>query len=113
MKNIYPYGFRKQTYTVSDDGIVSQISSIIYIEDYVDSFLEHKGMMFLNEVPTTDAENILLNDYISKTEKIYLGSFVLGKEKVILEKEVRNKLKIKIKAETENWKEVYGDNCNM
>ncbi|MBJ2175859.1 hypothetical protein JBL43_16515 [Aureibaculum sp. A20] len=111
-KNIYPYGFRKQTYKVANNGKVTLRSSIIYVKDYVDAYAEHKGMQFLDTVTNSANDQKLLNDYVSKVEEMYSSKFVFGKQKETLEKEVRTLLKNEIKENTGYWKEVYGDNCN-
>ncbi|GAA3521685.1 hypothetical protein GCM10022393_40140 [Aquimarina addita] len=113
MKNIYPYGFRKQIYLVNEKGFVSLESSKLYIETYVDEWNEHKGMKFLKIKPKTDSETELMNDYISKAEKMYFGNFVFGDHKNILENEVRKKIGETIIENTKYWKEVYGENCRM
>ena len=113
MKNIYPYGFRKQIYSVDANGIVSLESSKLYIESYIDAWNEHKGLKYLKNKPKTAEEIELLNDYISKAEKMYKGDFVLGKNKDRLEAEVRKNIGEVITENTKYWKEVYGGNCKL
>ncbi|WP_158976240.1 hypothetical protein [Cellulophaga sp. L1A9] len=109
-KNIYPYGFRKEVYTVNNKGEFHIKTTKLYIESYIDDWTEHQGMKYLNSAPKLGSEIILMNDYISKSEKMYHSHFVLGNEKQKLEQEVRDVLKTKIKENTGYWKEVYGEN---
>ena len=109
-KNIYPYGFRKQTFEVSNDGMIYEKSIVFYIEDYVDSNIAHKGMEYLNKDPKSASDRELLNDYISKAEELYEANFILGDAKVALEKEVRTLLKNEIESNTGSWKDIYGKN---
>jgi hypothetical protein len=113
VKNIYPYGFRKQIYSVSDNGTLLLKESEIYIENYVDSWSAHEGMKYLKQDPNSQTEIKLLKDYITKVETMYSSNFVSGKSKIELEKYVRNKLKDRIIENTKYWNEVYGENCNM
>lgn len=112
-KNIYPYGFRKQTYQVSNDGSLNLVKSELYIETYVNNWTTHKGMKYLFNAPNAENAKTLFKDYVAKAEKMYSGSFVFGKEKDNLEIEIREKLKNKISAETNYWEEVYGQNCKI
>jgi len=111
--NKYPFGFRKQVYTVKKNGKLHLTKSKLYIESYVgDDWELHKGMKYLKIEPQTAAEANLLKDYISKVEKKYFGIFVLGKNRDVLEKEVRKKIGNLIFENTKYWEEVYGKNCN-
>ena len=113
MKNIFPFGFRKQVYSVNKNGLVNLESSSLYIETYVDDYCKHKGMDFLENKPKSEIEQALKNDYISKAEKMYFGKFVFGKDKIALETEVRNRIGKTIVENTKYWKDLYGENCNM
>ncbi len=112
-KNIYPYGFRKQIYSVDEKGTLLLEKSEIYIENYLDDWSVHEGIKYLNKELNSKSELKLLNDYISKAESIYSSKFVLGNNKIKLENYVRNKLKKVIEENTKYWKEIYGENCNM
>ena len=113
MKNIYPYGFRKQIYYVTPKGSVSLENSQLYIEAYVDEWNVHQGMQYLNNKPKTNEEKAYLKDYILKAEQMYDGHFVFGENKSVLENEIRQALAIAITENTKYWKAVYGDNCKM
>ncbi|QXP61646.1 hypothetical protein [Olleya sp. HaHaR_3_96] len=113
MKNIYPYGFRKQIYYVTPKGTVSLESSQLYIEAYVDEWHVHQGMQYLNNKPKTNEEKESLKDYILKAEQMYDGHFVFGENKSVLENEVRQELAEAITENTKYWKAVYGENCKM
>ncbi len=121
--SLMPYGFSKQVYSISKNGMVKLKKSEIYIEDFVDSedrdLFEgngwtHKGIKYLTQKPTNKNEQFLLDNYISYIEKKYKSKFVNGKSKKILEKEVRTKLKGKIEEHTKAWenKEIYGNSKN-
>lgn len=111
-KNIYPFGFRKQIFKVEKSGNLIPISSVLYVESYVDSYHKPETIPYLNKKDKSVSETKKVRDYISKIEKEYNGEFILGKAKVKLEKEVRNILKEDIKENTKYWKEVYGTNYN-
>ena len=113
MNNIYPFGFRKQTYSINENGLIRLESSKLYVESYVDEWNEHKGMKYLKIKPKNGSETDLLNDYISKAEKMYSGNFVFEDNKDALENEVRKKIGETIIENTKYWKEVYGENCRM
>ncbi len=121
--SLMPYGFSKQVYSISKNGMVKLNKSEIYIEDFVESedknLFEndgwtHKGIKYLTQKPKNENEQILLDNYINYIEKRYNSKFVNGKSKKILETEVRAKLKEKIEKHTKAWenKEVYGNSKN-
>lgn len=112
-QNIYPYGFRKQTYTVASNGSVKLSKTALYIKTFMDNWETHPGMKYLNTAYKTNQEKTLFEDYIDKTEKKYASKFVFGQTKDNLEKEVRKELKNDIFENTKNWKEIYTSNCNM
>ena len=119
---IFPYGFRKQTYEIQDNGHLILTNSQIYIEDYVENKNEdwkyfeskgswyHKGIDFLNKQPKTSFEKDALSDYTERIERYYQAELVLGNEAQLLEQEVREKLKNEIQIATNEWieGEVYG-----
>lgn len=107
-KNIYPFGYKKQVCIINTDGTITIEKADIYVESYVDSYKEHKGMVFLHKSPRTVIEYALLKEYITAIEKMYMGNFVTGKELNKLAKDVRVELKTKIETHTRFWKEVYG-----
>ena|SRR6218665_1450324 len=109
---VYPFGFRKQTYSLKNTAKIKLIESEIYIENYVND-TKLKGMLYLNSNPKTKKENNLLNNYIKAIESKYNGKFVLGEEKKKLQKEVKKALKNEISSNTKNWKEIYGQNQKL
>ncbi len=120
MPSFLRFGFQKQVYSVTNNGIVKLKYSKIYIEDLVETdnpdFIigvggTHKGFAYLNKKPITDEEKMWLDDYVKSAEKQYNAKFVFGEERQALEKEVREKLKEKIAEQTNDWdiyKEAYG-----
>lgn len=112
-KNMFPFGFKKQTYIMNSNGTISLEKSIIYVEDYVDSYEKPKAINHLFQTPKNTTERNELKRYITEIEKIYEGNFVTGKELDKLAKEVKTKLKAQIKEHTSFWKKVYGVNCKI
>lgn len=112
-KNMYPFGYKKQTYIVNSKGTIALEKSIIYVEDYVDSYEKPKAINYLYQTPKNAKERNELKRYVAEIEKIYEGNFVTGKELDKLAKEVNTKLKSEIKEHTSSWKEIYGVNCKL
>ncbi len=111
-KNVYPFGFRKQIYKVKKSGKILAVSSILYVESYVDSFNKPEAIDYLHKKTKTAFEIKKVKEYTSIIEKEYEGKFVVHKVKNKLEREVRNVLQKEIKMNTKYWKEVYGTNHN-
>lgn len=108
-KNIYPFGFRKQVYSVSDTGAVVLKKSEIYLETYIDSWAdEHKGMKYLRHQPKSALEKQQLDDYTTKVAKKYASEFVFGKPRKNLEYEVRRQLGSRITDRTQFWESMFG-----
>ncbi len=99
--NIFPFGFRKQVYTVDKKGIVSLTQAQFYIETDV------RGSKLLRKKSLSKKEKSELGVYKELLEYRYLSKFAEGKEKDILEQEVRLKLKEAIEDHTKDWEEVY------
>ncbi len=114
-QNIYPFGFRKQIYSVNKNGIIYLISSKLYIEDFPNSFEIPSNIKTPDDYNNYRANYIYLlskkskkiKSYLSTIEKMYAGEFVFGKEKEKLENEVRLKLKEKIELHTDGWEKYY------
>ena len=109
---VLPFGFREQIYTVDSLGILKLSEAKIYIENIVSSenknFIEengwkHKGLKYLNKVPKSKYEKILLDDYIKNVEKEYNSKFVLNDKRDELEKNVRSIMEKEIEKYTGNW----------
>lgn len=113
----YPYGVRKQVYSVDAKGVVKPISAVIYVEDVVGNPLEHdpqqEYLQFLNTAPQTDQQKKALNHYIETMQTKYKARFVNGQEREQLLKEVKTRLAKKIAVETQGWKENFGQNLRM
>lgn len=113
----YPYGVRKQVYSVDVKGVVKPISAVIYVEDVMGNPLEHNPqqdyLQFLNTAPQTDQQKKALNDYIQAMQKQYKARFVNGQEREQLLKEVKTRLAKQIEVETKGWKEDFGKNLRM
>ncbi len=124
--NLFPFGFRKQVYSIGKNGSVKLTDAKLYIESETEGYPDtniyqpkdleeyhqpreyYKKLRFLltNKL-TAPSEIKLLKKYISSIEEDYSGKFVLGKEKDLLEQEVRKKMHDAISLHTENWKEVF------
>ena len=119
---IFPFGFRKQTYSIEESGRLSKLTAEIFIEDNIEKSIgkeifynehnnwKHKGLKFIYKKPRNNFEIKAKKDYIKSIEKMYNANFVFGKEKQALEKEVRTKMKNEIATHTGDWKEgeMYG-----
>ncbi len=108
----YPFGARKQVYTVLPAGGLKPAGAEIYLEDYVEEF-ERNGIAYLRTGPKGKSQTETLRSYIAHIEKAYSAQFVTGKSKQLLLAEVRRKLRKEIKKETGHWKEIYGAHTRM
>ena len=119
--SIYPFGFRKQVYTIGETGNLIKQETQIYVEDNIDKDLgnkifyaehewKHKGLEFLQKSPKNYFEKRAKENYIENIEKMYKGKFVFDIDKTNLENEVRAVLKTEIALHTGEWKEgeAYG-----
>ncbi len=114
-KEIYPFGFRKQTYQVNNKGRLILISSELYIEDF-DISPGHptsvdKQIALLAKAKKNASVRPQLQQYIDDMEQKYNALFVWDNKKDILETEVRNILQYKIEKYTKDWNISYGKNC--
>lgn len=113
----FPYGVRKQVYSVDPKGMVKLISAEIYVEDVMgDPFTNHPQedyLQFLNTPPKNNQQKKALNDYIQSMQSRYQARFVHGQVRVLLIKEVKAKLAKQIANETKGWKEDFGQNVRM
>jgi hypothetical protein len=119
---LYPFGFRKQTYSIEETGKIIKQKAELFIEDNVEkgvgkekfyaahSNWKHKGLGFIYTSPQNDFEKEAKEDYIRNIEIMYRGTFVFGKRKEALEKEVRQELSKEITLHTGDWKagEAFG-----
>ncbi|WP_228256303.1 hypothetical protein [Acinetobacter wuhouensis] len=105
----YPYGVRKQIYTVNDKGGVDLTSAVIYVEDYnsegdpqeIDA--EKEYLQFLHTAPKNQQQRQALNHYMQSMQTRYKARFVSGKERTQLIQEVERRLAPQIKTETQSW----------
>lgn len=113
----FPYGVRKQVYSVDPKGMVKLISAEIYVEDVMgDPFTNHPQedyLQFLNTPPKNTQQKKALNDYIQSMQSRYKARFVHGQARALLIKEVKAKLAKQIANETKGWKEDFGQNVRM
>ncbi|WP_335990847.1 hypothetical protein [Acinetobacter bereziniae] len=113
----YPYGVRKQTYTVDAKGNVKLVSALLYVEDVMDDPLkinpDEGYLQFLHHPPKTKQQQRILNDYVQTMQTQYKGRFVHGQERALLIKEVKTRLAKQIARETQGWKEQFGNNARM
>ena len=105
----YPYGVRKQIYTVNAKGGVDLTSAVIYVEDYnsegdpqeIDA--EKEYLQFLHTAPKNQQQRQALNHYMQSMQIRYKARFVSGKERTQLIQEVEKRLAPQIKTETQSW----------
>ncbi|WP_151801948.1 hypothetical protein [Acinetobacter guillouiae] len=113
----YPYGVRKQTYTVDAKGKVKLVSAVLYVEDILGDPLstnpDEEYLQFLHTAPKTKQHQRALNEYIQTMQSDYKGRFVHGQERARLIQEVKSKLAKQIATETKGWKEQFGTNVRM
>ena len=113
----YPYGVRKQVYSVSNSGAVKPVSAEVYIEDVIGNPLESNPqqdyLQFLAVQPQIQKDKMALNNYIKIMQKRYKARFVSGVERKQLITEVKMKLAQQIADETKGWKEDFGSNLRM
>ncbi len=113
----FPYGVRKQVYSVASNGTVKLTSAVIYVEDVMgDPLTSHPQedyLHFLNTPPRNNQQKQALNDYIQTMQSRYNARFVDGQERTLLIKEVKAKLAKQIAIETKGWKEDFGVNVRM
>lgn len=111
---ILPFGFRKQTYEINQNGKIALVDSAIYMETSLEKtennemfFREHQyvhvGMNFLDKTPKNTFEINALKDYKKNVEKEYHANFVRRNDRKKLEKEIREMLKNEIKLATKDW----------
>lgn len=108
----YPFGFRKQIYSVNNEGKLRLRNSEIYIEDKIGN-IENDIVLPLKSNPKTKAEKELLAKYINAIEQKHNTKFVMGIEKAALEKEVRKSLEKEIQTATKDWKTTYGSRAKF
>ena len=105
----YPYGVRKQIYTVNAKGGVDLTTAVIYVEDYnsegdpqeIDA--EKEYLQFLHTAPKNQQQRQALNHYIQSMQTRYKARFVSGKERAQLIQEVEGRLAFQIKEE-KDWR---------
>ncbi len=100
-KNTFPFGLRKQIYTVDKRGVVSLAQAQIYM------VTGKQVQELLTQQSLSADEQKHLKDYIRRIEKDYSATFVTGKERKILEQDVRFTLKEAIEENTKDWEEVF------
>lgn len=105
----YPFGFRKQIYSLNNSGKLKLTKAEIYIEDNVNE----KGISYLKSTPKTKAEKELFTKYINAIEQKYKANFVNGKEKIALQKEVKKALEKEVQIATKDWKMTYGNRAKF
>ena len=109
----YPYGVRKQIYTVNAKGRVDLTTAVIYVEDYnsegdpqeIDA--EKEYLQFLHTAPKDQQQRQALDHYIQSVQTHSKARFVNGKERAQLIQEVEGRLASQIKIETNGWKERF------
>ncbi len=99
--NIFPFGFRKQIYTVDKHGVVSLAQAQIYM------VTGKQVQELLTQQSLSADKQKLLKQYIRSIEKDYSATFVTGKERKILEQDVRLTLKEAIEDHTKDWAEIF------
>lgn len=113
----FPYGVRKQIYSVASNGTVKLTSAVVYVEDVMgDTLTSHPQedyLQFLNTSPKNNQQKKVLKDYIQAMQSRYNARFVEGQERALLIKEVKAKLAKQIAIETKGWKEDFGVNVRM
>lgn len=113
----FPYGVRKQVYSVDSNGMVKLISAVVYVEDAIDNPLETNPdqdyLQFLTIQPKSPKDKLALNNYIQQMQTRYKARFVHGQERTQLIKEVKSKLASQIAVETKGWKEDFGQNVRL
>ena len=111
----YPYGVRKQIYTVNAKGRVDLTTAVIYVEDYnsegdpqeIDA--EKEYLQFLHTAPKNQQQSQALNHYMQSMQTRYKARFVSGKERTQLIQEVEKRLAPQIKTETQGWQADFKD----
>ena len=111
----YPYGVRKQIYTVNAKGGVDLTTAVIYVEDYnsegdpqeIDA--EKEYLQFLHTAPKNQQQRQALNHYIQSMQTRYKARFVSGQERTQLIQEVEKRLAPQIKTETQGWQADFKD----
>ena len=109
----YPYGVRKQIYTVNAKGGVDLTTAVIYVEDYnsegdpqeIDA--EKEYLQFLHTAPKNQQQRQALNHYIQSMQTRYKARFVSGKERAQLIQEVEGRLAFQIKEEKDYLKKHF------
>lgn len=113
----FPYGVRKQVYSVDSKGMVKLISAVVYVEDTISNPLETNPdqdyLQFLTIQPKSPKDKLALNNYIQQMQTRYKARFVHGQERTQLIKEVKSKLASQITVETKGWKEDFGQNVRL
>ena len=113
----FPYGVRKQVYSVDPKGMVKLISAVVYVEDTISNPLETNPdqdyLQFLTIQPKSPKDKLALNNYIQQMQTRYKARFVHGQERMQLIKEVKSKLASQIAVETKGWKEDFGQNVRL
>ena len=109
----YPYGVRKQIYTINAKGGVDLTTAVIYAEVFnsegspeeVDA--EKEYLQFLHTAPKDQQQRQALDHYIQSVQTHSKARFVNGKERAQLIQEVEGRLASQIKIETNGWKERF------
>lgn len=113
----FPYGVRKQVYSVDSKGMVKLINAVVYVEDTISNPLETNPdqdyLQFLTIQPKSPKDKLALNNYIQQMQTRYKARFVHGQERTQLIKEVKSKLASQIAVETKGWKEDFGQNVRL
>lgn len=105
----YPFGFRKQIYSINNSGKLKLTKAEIYSEDNVNQI----EIPDLKSAPKTKTEKELFTKYINAIEQKYKANFVHGKEKIALQKEVKKALEKEIQTATKDWKMTYGSRAKF
>jgi hypothetical protein len=87
-----PIGDRIQVYKVDKNGSFYLSDSKIYVERTTRNEDADEGMQYLYTEAKTEAEKLLLEEYVASVENIFKAKFVLGKEANVLAKEVHRVL---------------------
>ena len=96
-----PIGDRIQVYKVNKDGSFYLSDSKIYVERTTRNEDADEGMQYLYTEAKTEAEKLLLEEYVASVENIFKAKFVMGEESNVLAKEVHHVL---MEKQKQKWK---------